>query len=211
MGKLLDISVPLHGGLPLWPGSRPIHIERVMDLAGGDDANVSELTIDLHSGTHIDAPLHFIQEGATTEEVPLEKMVGNCFIADFRGLHAISGADLENADIPAGVKRLLLKTDNSSRWGDFAQPFRSDFCALTPDAAQWIVRRDLMLIGIDGPSIQLYEDPYDTHIVLLQNQIVILENLNLLEAEPGPAHLICLPLRVRGVEAVPVRAVLSLS
>lgn len=210
MHKLLDISVPLHSGLPLWPGSRPLQISRVMDLSRGDEANVSELEMDVHSGTHIDAPLHFLEQGCTSEEIPLYKLVGPCFIADFRGYERITATNLEQAGIPKDAQRLLLKTDHSALWGDFSQPFRSDFCALTLDAAHWIADREFCLVGIDGPSIQMYDDNYDTHVVLLRREIVILENLNLLEAESGPSELICLPLRVRGVEAVPVRAVLSI-
>lgn len=210
MHKLLDISVPLHSGLPLWPGSRSLQISRVMDLARGDEANVSELEMDVHSGTHLDAPLHFLEGGCTTEDIPLHKLVGPCFIVDFRGHRHIEATDLEAAGIPEDTRRLLLKTDHSALWGDFSQPFRSDFCALTLDAARWIADRNFWLVGIDGPSIQMYEDSYDTHEVLLRKEIVILENLNLLEAEPGASELICLPLRIRGVEAVPVRAVLSI-
>jgi len=211
MGKLIDISVPLHAGLPLWPGSRPVHISRVMDLSRGDEANVSELEIDMHSGTHMDAPLHFITDGTTTEDIPLDKLIGNCLVVDFTNLKSISANDLERAAIPPDTKRLLFKTDNSGSWGDFSQPFSKNFCALTLDAAQWIAERGFLLVGIDGPSIQMFEDAYDTHIVLLNQQIVILENLNLIEVESGFAELICLPLRVSGVEAVPVRALLSLS
>ncbi len=181
-----------------------------MDLARGDEANVSELEMDVHSGTHLDAPLHFLEDGFTTEDIPLHKLVGPCFIVDFTGNRRINATELEAAGIPEDTRRLLLKTDHSALWGDFSQPFRSDFCALTLEAAQWIADRNFWLVGIDGPSIQMYEDSYDTHVVLLRKEIVILENLNLLEAESGPSELLCLPLRVRGVEAVPVRAVLSI-
>ncbi len=208
MSKLIDISVPLHPGLPVWPGSHGVRISRLMNVANGDIANVSRLDIDVHSGSHIDAPLHFLDDGDTTDDIPLEKFVGPCFVADFRGLTRITAADLEAAGIPGGTQRLLLKTGNSGFWQDFAQPFRSDFCALTLDGAQWVADKDMVLVGIDCHSIQMYDDPYDTHIVLLKRKVVILESLNLRDVEPGTYELLCLPLRVRGLEGVPVRAVL---
>ncbi len=208
MTRLIDLSVPLHPALPLWPGSKPVHIERVMDLANGDAANVSQLYIDVHSGTHIDAPLHFLPNGATTEDIPLDKFIGPCWVADFTGKKRITAEDLEVASIPKDTCRLLCKTDNSRYWKDFAQAFRSDFCALTLDAAHWIVQRGICLVGIDCHSIQLYDDPFDTHVALLKHEVIILESLNLLEVAQGSYELLCLPLRVRGLEGVPVRAVL---
>ncbi len=208
MSRLIDISVPLHPALPLWPGSKPVHIERVMNLADGDAANVSQLYIDVHSGTHIDAPLHFLPKGASTDEIPLDKLIGPCWVADFTGKKCIAAEDLEAAGIPKDTHRLLCKTDNSRYWKDFDQPFRYDFCALTLDAAHWVVQRGIWLVGIDCHSIQLYDDPFDTHVVLLEREVVILESLNLLDAAQGSYELLCLPLRVRDLEGVPVRAVL---
>ncbi|MBX2926466.1 MAG: cyclase family protein [Saprospiraceae bacterium] len=206
--QIIDISVPLHPGLPVWPGSHGVHISRLMEVAKGDIANVSRLDIDVHSGSHIDAPLHFLDGTDTTDDIPLDKMVGPCWVADFRGQERITAAGLEAAAIPADTRRLLFKTDNSSFWKDFAQPFRTDFTSLTLDAAQWVAARGIELVGIDCHSIQLYDDPFDTHIVLLERKVVIVESLNLRDAAPGAYELICLPLRVRGLEGVPVRAVL---
>jgi arylformamidase len=206
--QIIDISVPLHPGLPVWPGSYGVHISRLMEVAKGDIANVSRLDIDVHSGSHIDAPLHFLDGTDTTDDIPLEKFVGLCWVADFRGQERITAAGLEAANIPADTRRLLFKTDNSSFWKDFAQPFRTDFTALTLDGAQWVAQRGIDLVGIDCHSIQLYDDPFDTHIVLLERKIVIVESLNLRDVAPGAYELLCLPLRVRGLEGVPVRAVL---
>ncbi len=208
MTELIDISVPLHAGLPVWPGSSGVRISREMNIAGGDIANVSRMDIDVHAGTHIDAPLHFLDGADTTDDIDLHKFIGPCYVADFRGLQRITAADLERAGIPEGTQRLLLKTDNSDFWKDFAQPFRSDFCALTLDGAHWVVDRGMVLVGIDCHSIQMYNDPYDTHVVLLERKVVIMESLNLRDADPGAYELLCLPLRVRGLEGVPVRAVL---
>lgn len=208
MSEWIDISVPLHPGLPLWPQTPAIRITQDLSIAAGDEANVSRLDMDAHSGTHIDAPLHFLDGGDTTEDIPLHRFIGPCFVADCTGLKSITAADLDAAHIPADTRRLLLKTDNSRLWQDFNQPFHSDFCALSLDAAEWVVARDMYLVGIDYHSIQLYDDPYDTHIALLRHKVVILESICLNHVAPGAYELLCLPLRVRGVEAVPVRAVL---
>lgn len=208
MIELIDISVPLHPELPLWPHTPAVRIAQEMSLTAGDEANVSRLDLDAHSGTHIDAPLHFIPSGDTTDDIPLHQLIGPCWVTDCRGLQRITAADLEAAQIPHDTRRLLLKTDNSRLWQDFHQPFHSDFCALSLDAAEWVAARGMYLVGIDYHSIQMFDDPFDTHIVLLQNKVVILESIHLRDVAPGPYELLCLPLRVWGVEAVPVRAVL---
>jgi arylformamidase len=205
MHKVIDISVPLHPGLPLWPGSSALEIVRDLDLDKGDEANVSRLTLDVHSGTHLDAPLHFIPDGKSTEEISLDKCIGPCQVIDCRGIDLIDAHFLERAHIPAGTSRILLKTDY---WTDFSQPFREDFTALSLDGAQWVADRGVVLVGIDCHSIQSYADSYETHRVLLRKDIVIVESLYLRDVAAGSYELICLPLRVKGLEAVPVRAIL---
>lgn len=205
MGKVIDISVPLHPGLPLWPGSSALEIVRDLDLDRGDEANVSKMTLDVHSGTHLDAPLHFLSGGRTTEDIPLEVGIGPCLVVDCSGNQVIDAAFLEKQAIPEDTQRLILKTDY---WRSFSQPFREDFTALSLDGAQWIADRGILLVGIDCHSIQRYHDSYETHLVLLRKDIVIVESLYLRDAAAGPYELICLPIRVQGVEAVPVRAIL---
>jgi len=189
MKKIIDITVPLSSRLPVWTDSHGVNISRLMEIEK-DGWTVSRLDIDVHSGTHIDAPLHIVPNGKTTNEIPLEKLIGNCIL-------------------PKDTKRLLCKTDNSRHWGNIHHEFRTDFCSLTADAAQWVVDNKIELVGIDYHSIQLYHDPPDTHQILLENEVVILETLNLLDVEPGEYRLICLPLKVEGVEGISVRAVLE--
>ena len=209
MNQLLDISVPLHPGLPVWPGNPNVRIESTLRMADGDVANVSHLELNVHSGTHIDAPLHFVDGAKTTEEIPLEKLVGPCQVVSFEGQTAITANGLEALQLPPGTRRLLFKTDNSRKWSDLHHPFDPDFIAITLDAAHWIVNRGIELVGIDYLSIQRFHDPTDTHVVLLENEVVILETLNLSAVEPGAYRLICLPLRAMGVEGIPARAILE--
>ncbi|RMG78718.1 MAG: cyclase family protein [Bacteroidetes bacterium] len=203
-----DLSVSLDPRLPVWPESHGVRISRLM-TAEKDGWNVSRLDIDVHSGTHIDAPLHLLPDGKTTNEIPLEKLIGPCVVADLRGRAKITATDLAGCDIPDGTQKLLCKTDNSRHWVNPFHTFREDFCALTADAAQWVVDRGIHLVGIDYHSIQLFHDPPDTHRILLENEVVIVETLNLLDIAPGTYRLFCLPTKVNGVEGISARVVLE--
>lgn len=209
MPGIIDISVPLQPGLPQWPGSDPLQIRQVDSLAEGAVANVTFLQTGSHTGTHIDAPLHFIDGGKTTDEIPLEKLVGTCQVLDFTGRGVITAADLEQAGVQPGIGKLLFRTDNSRFWDKPVHAFREDFCALSLDACKWVVAQGIHLVGIDYLSIQLYEDTFEPHVVLLSAEVVILEGLDLRAALPGMYKLICLPLKVRGVEGMMARAVLE--
>ncbi|MCB0643291.1 MAG: cyclase family protein [Phaeodactylibacter sp.] len=209
MGQLIDISVTLDEQLPVWPDSHGVHISLLMDMAAGEEANVSRLDIDVHSGTHIDAPRHFLRDGAYTHEIPLEKTVGHCQVLDMRGKDRITADDLQHAALQPGIEKILFKTDNSEKWRDPHHTFDPNFCALTADAAQWVVDRGIHLTGIDYHSIQLFYDSMETHRILLRAKVVILEGLNLLNVDPGTYKLLCLPLKVHGVEGISARAVLE--
>ena len=209
MPRIIDISVPLQPGLPQWPGSDPLQIRQLDSLAAGAVANVTYLQTGSHTGTHIDAPLHFIDGGKTTDEIPLEKLVGTCQVLDFTGKSAIAAADLAAAGVQPDIGKLLFRTDNSRFWDNPVHAFREDFCALTLDACQWVVDHGIHLVGIDYLSIQLYEDSFDSHVVLLSAEVVIVEGLDLRNAVPGIYKLSCLPLKVRGVEGMMARAVLE--
>ncbi|NUO02549.1 MAG: cyclase family protein [Saprospiraceae bacterium] len=209
MPSYIDISVPLHENLPVWTGSHGIHISSLNAIARGDLANVSRLDIDIHSGTHIDAPLHFVEGGKTTAEIAIERFIGPCYVAEIKDKAIIGAKELEQAAIPDNVSRLLLKTDNSERWKDSSHRFFEDFSALSPEGAQWVADRGIDLIGIDYHSIQRFADPPDVHIILLEREIIILEGLNLRHIAPGAYELICLPIYIQGVEGASARAVLK--
>jgi arylformamidase len=209
MPKLIDISVTLQPGLPVWPTSKPLSITQTDSMKNGSVANVTRFEAGSHTGTHIDAPLHFVDDAKTTLEMPLELLVGPCLVLDFQGKTKITAADLEAMNIPAGTEKLLFKTDNSHLWDDMTHPFYEDFCALTADAAQWVVDHRIHLVGIDYLSIQLYHDSFETHVILLSNEVAIVEGLDLREVAPGEYRLICLPLKIKGVEGTLARAVLE--
>ncbi|MCA9562836.1 MAG: cyclase family protein [Myxococcales bacterium] len=207
--KWIDISVPIDPStLAVWPGDTLPSFEKRMALANGDSANVTNLRLGAHTGTHIDAPSHFVAGAADLESVDLARLLGECFVADLRGCAVVSAADLRQAAIPAGTKRLLLKTDNEQKNVWATQDFVEDFVGLDVSAAEWLVDNEVDLVGIDYLSIQGFEQPDQVHLTILGAEIVILEGLDLTGVEPGPAELLCLPLRLVGVEASPVRALL---
>lgn len=203
-----DISVPLRNQMPTWPGSPNFKVIRWQSIENGDPVNNSRLYCDVHVGTHIDAPLHFLPSGITTDQLPLEALIGPAFVVHLPHLEAITARDLKTLDLPDESTRLLFHTDNSELWRSEKDEFYSKFVALTADAARWIVERGLRLVGVDYLSVQRYADGSETHRILLENEIIIVEGLNLTGINTGFYTLICLPLRIVGTEGAPARAVL---
>lgn len=208
MTSTIDVSVPLHHLMPAWPGSVGIHLTRTNSLAAGDRSNVSRLDCDVHTGTHVDAPAHFLVDGATVDRMSLEVLIGPATVAYLPNASAIAASDLAALRLPSDTIRLLLRTANSELWSVESTEFQRDYAALTADAAQWVVDRGIRLIGVDYLSVQRYGDSPLTHEILLRAGVVIVEGLDLSRVEPGPYELICLPLKLVGVEGAPARAIL---
>jgi arylformamidase len=204
--KIIDISVPLFSGMAVWPGSVELKLRRTMSISNGDGVNVSVLNMDAHTGTHIDAPLHFIDNGKSVDELSLDTLCGEVYVAEFSEEKTITGEALALANIPSGTKRLLLKTKNSELWG--SSDFNPEYTALDESTARWVVDSGIELVGIDYLSIEQYEKGSEVHKILLGAGVVVIEGLNLNEAHPGSAELICLPLKLLGAEAAPARVVL---
>jgi arylformamidase len=200
--------MPLSDRTPHWPGSPGASISELSSVDAGDDATVSMLSMDVHTGTHVDAPAHMIAGGATVDEYELELGMGTVAVVDTGDARAIDAATLAGIDWPEGVTRILLRTSNSRSQLDRGASFVPNYSALTLSGAQWLVNHDVRLVGIDYLSIQLFDDPIDTHLELFRGGTTILEGLQLGTVEPGLYELICLPLRLEGCEAAPVRAVL---
>jgi len=204
----IDISLPMHPKMPKWPGSEGIKIHRIKRLEGGDKVNNSKLECDVHSGTHVDAPLHFIEDGSTVEALPLDMLIGPAIVAAIPEAQVVTAKHLASIGLPPKTERLLLRTRNSDLWASNVTEFRENYTALTADAAQWLVDRGIGLVGIDYLSIQIFSDPPTTHEILLKGKVVILEGLNLADVKPGKYELICLPIRLVGTEGAPARALL---
>jgi arylformamidase len=206
--KWQDISVALGGDLPTWPGSPGVLTKLRASIGGGDDANVTQLSIDVHTGTHVDAPHHFVDHGETLDELGLDPFIGPAFVLDTGAAWEITASVLDAAAIPDDTERLLLRTANSSRPDLYQTPFDAGYAALTLDGAEWLAAKDLRLVGIDYLSIQRYTEPPDVHRALLGAGIPILEGLSLAEVTPGAYELICLPTHLVNVEGAPARAIL---
>ncbi|MBA3540235.1 MAG: cyclase family protein [Deltaproteobacteria bacterium] len=205
---VIDISIRLEEGMPVWPGSAGFHLERYKSMASGAAGNTSRLACDVHVGTHVDAPIHFIADGTDVADMRLEDLIGPCVVAELSGVDRITAADLDGLAIPPTTRRLLLRTRNSALWAAGVREFRTDFVALTRDAASWVVDHGIRLIGVDYLSVQRYHDDCATHRILLGAGVAVLEGLDLSAAVPGSYELICLPLRLVGADGAPARAVL---
>lgn len=203
---ILDITLPIRPGMVVWPGDPAVELEGVPEIAE-EGFYVSRLCMGTHTGTHVDPPRHISRSGAGADALPLEVLVGPCYVADLRGVKAVDAASLQSAGIPPGTSRLLLKTDNSS-WIGSSDAFREDFVALTPDAAEWVLSRGIRLVGIDTLSIEAANGDGSVHRVLLDTGVIIIEGLALDSVEPGNYNLACLPLKIAGSDGAPARVVL---
>jgi arylformamidase len=203
---LIDISMDLRPGMVAWPGSPGVLADRFGELARGDASNATRLSFDVHCGTHVDAPLHVLPDGAPMASLAFDRLCGPAAVVELGDVRRISGEHLEGA-VPPGTTRLLLKTSNS-RGGVTPDAFDEDFAALTADGAQWVVDHGIVLVGIDYLSIQRYEDDPTTHEILLSAPVIILEGLVLEHVAAGGYELLCLPVAIPELEAAPVRAVL---
>ncbi len=208
MSAIIDISLPLKPDMPTWPDSVGFRLTRTMSLEAGDRANVSRLDCDVHMGTHVDAPWHFLNDGFTVDEMSLDVLIGPAIVAYLPEASVITANELADLNLASGIQRLLLKTRNSDLWAAGVTEFRKDYVALSADAARWVVERGIRLVGIDYLSVQRYEDNPLTHQILMKAGVIIVEGLNLAAVEPGSYELICLPIRLMGSDGAPVRAVL---
>jgi arylformamidase len=157
-----------------------------------------------HNGTHVDAPLHFVPNGETVDTLSLDALIGPATVVDVGDVDRIDAQVLEQ-HVPAGTRRLLLRTKNSTH---ISNEFTTTFVALTADASQWIADHNIDLVGIDYLSIALYKGDTETHTHLLSNGVVIVEGLVLTNVEPGEYDFACLPLLLEGAEGAPARAVI---
>ena len=206
--RLIDISLPITSRLPRWPGDPPVQMETFLDFP--DDAvRASSLSFSLHTGTHVDAPLHHLPGGGDVESLDLASLIGPATVIDVGEVKCVTPEVLERHLGGANPSRLLVKTLNSTGWSS-ATEFNPDFVALTRDAAKWAVERGIRLVGVDYLSVQSYHDgDPDVHVILLEAGVVILEGLDLSGVVAArPYELLCLPLRIRGAEGGPCRAVL---
>jgi len=203
----IDISVPIYSGMAHWPDNPVVRIERMQDMARGDAANVSKIEMGAHTGTHMDAPRHFLADGGGIDEMPLDATLGLARVIRIDHPHAILPAELEGHNLQPG-ERVLFRTQNSERCWNTDQ-FVDDFVYISAAAAHFLVDRQVRTVGVDYLSVGGYVyDGVETHQILLGAGLWVIEGLNLAAVEPGVCELICLPLRIAGADGAPARAIL---
>jgi arylformamidase len=205
---IYDISLSISESLVVWPGDSPVRITQPRHMDRGDHATVSHLEISAHTGTHVDAPAHFVQGGAGVDTLDLNALVGLALVTEARDADALTADVLAELAIPLGTERVLFRTRNSNLWARGAQAFDEDFVAITEDGARWLVERGIRLVGVDYLSVAPFSASIPTHQMLLRAGIVLLEGVNLSDVRPGMYQLVCLPLKIDGVDGAPARAIL---
>lgn len=207
--ELYDISLPLSNHLPSWPGDPRPQIKRIHSISDGDTSNVTHLSMTVHTGTHIDAPDHFLDNGQSVSGIPLSYLIGPAWVVELPSGMDITAEMLQEADIPPQAKRLLFKTRNSQLWKEGVREFQTDFMAVNEEAATYLVSQDVEVVGVDYLSVAPYRAPIATHQILLQDKVLIIEGLNLSDVEPGEYILYCLPLNISEAEGAPARVLLG--
>jgi len=208
----IDVTIPLKNGMVVWPNDIKVEIERRHSIERGDMANNSAIHFGVHTGTHMDAPLHFIATGKSIDQLPFDTAIGLARVIEINDKVSIKTEELKRHNIKQG-ERILFKTVNSHRCWE-TDDFVKDFVYITGKAAQFLVDAGVILIGVDYLSVGSPLDPeraksLDTHQILLGAGLWLIEGMNLSSTSPGNYNLICLPLRLMDTEGSPARVILQ--
>jgi arylformamidase len=205
--EYIDVTVRLAAGMPCYPGNPEFELQPIKRIADGGSSNVSKLVLGTHTGTHVDAPKHFLDDGATADQLRLEILIGPAHVIDIATRGAITEQDLASAGVD-GDDRVLIKTGNSALWT--THTFHQDYAHLTEGGARYLADRGVKLVGVDYLSVEQYKKPgAPAHRALLSRNIVIIEGLNLSGVEAGVYDMYCLPLPIVGGDGAPARVVLK--
>ena len=204
--RIIDISGTINSSTTVWPGDEGVTVDRIKNMKNGDSYNLSLVHMGVHTSTHVDAPLHFIEEGLDISSVNLEKFIGCAKVFEFYTQDCIKASNLCKLDINSG-DIVLFKTSNSSL--DVSGDFNEEFVSLDESAAKFLVDKKIATVGIDYLSVERFDSNISTvHNLLLQNEIGIIEGLRLRDVPEGEYFLSCVPLKIEGAEGSPARAVL---
>ena len=205
----IDISIPFKDKMVYWPTDPVPRVERIKDRNKGDMVTLTEMQIIDHVGTHVDAPLHFIAGGMTIDRMPLNATMGRCRVIEIKDKESIKLKEIEPYSIRRG-ERILFKTHNSS-WVYKTDEFQPDYVYFSTEVAQYLVDRKVRAVGLDYLSIGTYHDRenlHDTHEILLDAGVYIIEGINLDGVKPGRYELVCLPILLQGGDAAPARVII---
>ena len=206
--RVYDISVNITPEMLVWPGDPPVTLHRVKSISQGANSNISRLECNVHIGTHVDAPVHFIDGAASVESLSLRVLTGRVYVVHLPQATVIDEAMLEGAGIPPRTRRILFRTSNSRYWALGESDFQKDFVAIDASGAAWLVRKKVQLVGVDYLSVAPFGDTREPHRILLEKGVVIVEGLDLSEVSHGRYTLYCLPLKLVGSDGAPARAIL---
>ncbi|HTW67097.1 MAG TPA: cyclase family protein [Bryobacteraceae bacterium] len=203
----IDITAPLRNGMVAWPGDAPFERSLTLQMSAGAGCNLSQISTTVHIGTHMDAPLHYLAGGAAIETMPISASIGRARVIEIHDPGLIRTPELETHRLTRG-ERVLFKTANSARcWN--TDEFQEQYVSIEPSAARYLVKCGVQTVGIDYLSVGPFgEEGSETHRILLEAGIWIIEGLQLAEVEPGEYELVCLPLRIAGSDGAPARALL---
>jgi arylformamidase len=204
----IDVSVPIESGMVHWPGDPEVKVLRSSEIAKGDPANVTHLDMGAHTGTHMDAPVHFVEGAKGIDAMPLDATIGLARVIEISDPVSVKAGELQH-HAPKRGERLLLKTMNSAAAWRIAPEFKEDFTYIAADGAAYLAECGVRTVGVDYLSVGGFEhDAVETHTALLKAGVWIIEGLNLAEIEPGEYELLCLPVKIAGSDGAPSRALL---
>src|SRR6266550_889014 len=209
--RIYDVSVPISERTPTYPGDPGVNIKPWLSFDKGDPANVTLIDFGAHTGTHVDAPAHFIRGGCKLDQLSLDTLIGEVHIIEIpEDVIEITERHVETS-IPNEATRILFKTRNSAFWNDETAQFNTSYTYISTEAARRLVANGVKLVGIDYLSVEPFQsENFETHEVLLSNGVIIIEGLDLREVDAGVYELICLPLKIAGGsgDGAPARGVL---
>jgi arylformamidase len=207
--KIYDITLTVTPDIPVWPGDVKVQLERVKKIEEGATDNLSKMIMGVHTGTHMDAPYHFVADGKKIDELPLDMMVGPVQVIQISDkVNLITAEVLKSVKMNPKVKRILFKTRNSQLWKKNEKKFQKDFVAISEDAAKVLVKAGMVLVGLDYLSVGPFGNAKPTHDVLLGAGMTLLEGANLANVPAGEYIIYCLPMKLGATEGAPARAIL---
>jgi len=203
-----DITLPISESIIVWPGDPRVHMTQPSHLDRGDVVTITRLDMGAHTGTHVDAPTHFIPGGKGVDRLDLDLLIGPAQVVHAEAVDTISADVLQGLSISPGTQRLLIRTRNSEQWARGDMTFDPGFVGVAEDGARWLIQNGIQLVGVDYLSVAPFDDTVSTHQALLGAGIIIVEGLDLSQVDPGLYQFVCLPLKIVGCDGSPARAVL---
>lgn len=206
---IFDVSMNIEDGMVHWPSDPAVSINHYSNIKDGKSSNNSQICFGTHTGTHIDAPHHFVDEGPGIDELNLETLIGPCRVIELEnGAGSVTAPFLAGHDIKKG-ERLLFKTKNSKWINEGDKNFHENYVYVASDAAKYIVDKGITLVGVDYLSVEGYHIGHETHMTLLGAGVIVIEGLNLYGIEPGQYKIIALPIKIKGSDGAPSRVLLE--